>query len=592
MRIVLHREIPDDRHLQTQWNALVEQMESPEVFYTYQWSWAVQRAYASTLVPFLVLAYEGESLIGVASLATDPGRRAASFLAGTTADYCEFLSHPSNRAPLADAVVSELKKAGIRRIELANLPADSATAAAIRDATKKSKYHAFFRTAYLCARVELGQAEERMSLKSAQLRKNMFRRNMNRLGKEGVVALTHARSWNDVEAILPSFSVAHVARFLATGRISNLASAARRVFLEEVAKALSGSNWLTLTRLMVGDQAVAWNYGFQFRGSWFWYQPTFDSKFEALSPGHCLLIHIVAEACGMNEIRVVDLGLGAEGYKERLATSNRMTLHGTVTESLLDHLFAIFRYRLSCLVKSSPPIEAILRTTIARGKALRSRFRKNGLRELFGWGFKRLRQVLYLRDEVLFYSWARDSSNGLLANGMSLVRTSLELMAAAAVRFEGDTETYEYLLRSTRRLRAGKDRGFALLASDGIPVHFCWAGEFEGFSMNELDTELVAPTLNAAMIFDCWTPVCLRGHGYYAMAVGLTAHRLVQEGRDPWIFSASKNEASLRGLEASGFEGRYSLVRQRILGRQRITKHTLAPLWAPEIPVGSSRSAL
>ena len=592
MRIVLHREIPDDPHLQTQWNALIEQMESPEVFYTYQWSWAVQRAYASTLVPFLVLAYEGESLIGVASLATDPGGRTASFLAGTTADYCEFLSHPANRAPLADAVVSELKKAGIRRIQLANLPADSATAAAIRDAAKRSKYHAFFRTAYLCARVELGQREERVSLKSEHLRKTMFRRSLNRMGKEGIVALNHARSWNEVEAILPGFAVAHVARFLATGRISNLASAARRVFLEELAKALSCSNWLTLTRLMVGDQSVAWNYGFQFEGSWFWYQPTFDTKFEALSPGHCLLTHIVAEACDMNEMRVVDLGLGAEGYKERLANSNRMTLHGILSRSPIDHMIAVLRYRLSCLVKSSPRIEAMLRTTIARWRAIGSRAQKTGVRGLFSWGLKRVQQLLFLRDEVLFYSWPPDSSNGSRASRMSLVGVSLELMAAAAIRFEGDTDTYDYLLRSARRFRERKDRGFALLNSDGNPVHFCWVGEFEGFSMDELNTRLETPTLNAAMIFDCWTPVSARRHGYYALAVGLTAQTLVREGRDPWIFSAVKNDASIRGLEAAGFEPRYSLVRQRILMRQKITKLSRVPLGAPEMPVGSSPSAL
>ncbi len=69
--------------------------------------------------------------------------------------------------------------------------------------------------------------------------------------------------------------------------------------------------------LMVGDRPVAWNYGFQFHGSWFWYQPTFDSRQEENSPGQCLLLRIVTEACDMDGIKVVDLGLGAEGYKDR-----------------------------------------------------------------------------------------------------------------------------------------------------------------------------------------------------------------------------------------------------------------------------------
>ena len=66
---------------------------------------------------------------------------------------------------------------------------------------------------------------------------------------------------------------------------------------------------------------MAWNYGFQFHGSWFIYQATFDRRQEEHSPGHCLLSRIVTEACDMDAMKVVDLGLGAEGYKERFGNA-------------------------------------------------------------------------------------------------------------------------------------------------------------------------------------------------------------------------------------------------------------------------------
>ena len=96
--------------------------------------------------------------------------------------------------------------------------------------------------------------------------------------------------------------MAHVARFLATGRISNIATAQRRVFLSELARLLSGSGWLALSRMLVADRPIAWNYGFCFHGSWFWYQPTFDSSYERLSPGYCLLSRIISEACDQEEM--------------------------------------------------------------------------------------------------------------------------------------------------------------------------------------------------------------------------------------------------------------------------------------------------
>jgi hypothetical protein len=76
------------------------------------------------------------------------------------------------------------------------------------------------------------------------------------------------------------------------------------------------------------------------------------------------------------------------------------------------------------------------------------------------------------------------------------------------------------------------------------------------------------------MIFDCWTPVSARGHGYYGQTVNLIAKRIREKGRIPWIFSAASNIASIQGLKKAGFQRRYLLVRQRILGWQRIKGET------------------
>ncbi len=587
MRIVLQRHIPDDAHLQVQWNALVEQMESPEVFYTHQWALAVQRAYGSALLPFLVLAYEDERLVGVASLATDREQKTASFLARTTADYCDFLSHPSQRGVFAEAVFSELRRAGISNVQFANLPADSSTLAAARSAASRSGYHAFFRPAYLCARVVLGTGEDRAGLKTAHLRKNMFRRNMNRLSKEGAITLAHARSWNDLEPLLPKFAVAHVARFLATGRNSNLRNACRRLFLEELGRSLSAAGWLTLTRLLVGEHAIAWNYGFQFAGSWFWYQPTFDGKFEALSPGYCLLTYIVTEACDRDDMQFVDLGLGAEGYKERFANGTRATLHGTLNRSLILHLLTIARYRASRFVQRSPRFESIARRTIGYGRALHRRYQKSGVLDLFRRSFRRCGQLIYRHDEVAFYVWTGQSSQVLRNPDLRLVPLTLEILASAAMQFEEDTETYDYLVRSARRLREGKRRGFALLNPEDGAVHFCWVGDFEGFAIEELQINLEAPSAKAVMIFDCWTPTSMRGHGYYRAAASLVARESMSAGYEAWIFSAATNQASVRGLESSGFEQKYSLVRTRILMQQSVKRVVIPGHRSAEVVVSS-----
>src|SRR5271165_4749410 len=184
-----------------------------------------------------------------------------------------------------------------------------------------------------------------------------------------------------------------------TGRISNLTRSERRGFLYELARELSRAGWLTVSRLLVGENPAAWNYGFQFAGSWFWYQPTVNSIYEGMSPGYCLLAKIVESACERADIDVVDLGLGAEDYKYRFATMDRQTLYLVLNQSSSDHLRAVVRDRVAAVVKASPGIETFIRNIISYIAKLRVRLRETGFPGLFTWFSRRIWSSLYAFDE-------------------------------------------------------------------------------------------------------------------------------------------------------------------------------------------------
>jgi CelD/BcsL family acetyltransferase involved in cellulose biosynthesis len=366
LRIVLLRKIPEESALLHGWNDLVLQMEQPEVFYTGEWALAVQAAYSASVKPLLFFGYDGNDLVGVASLAADVGEQNVSFLAATTADYCEFISHPRRRTEFIEAVFAELRQLRVVNLVLANLPADSATPLALRVAAKKYGFHVYIRPAYLCSQVALGSPAQRQELQTAVSRKRQLRRCMKALEHQGHVTFAYLRSWPEIQTALPNFIDAHLARFRAKQGMSFLSTPERQLFMQELAMRFTGIGAMTLGMLMIGDRPVAWSFGFRFYGTWFLYQTTFDIRCEENSPGYCLIARILIEACEMSALNLVDLGLGAEAYKEWFANGTRQTLQATLTTSPLHHLREVARYRLATGVKRFPKLENAIRHTRSR----------------------------------------------------------------------------------------------------------------------------------------------------------------------------------------------------------------------------------
>jgi CelD/BcsL family acetyltransferase involved in cellulose biosynthesis len=366
LRIVLLRKIPEDPSLLQHWNDLALQMELPKVFYTCEWALAVESAYQASLKPLVFLGYDGDDLVGVVCLGADPGEQNVSFLNASTADYCEFLSRPQRRAEFVDVVFSELRQLGVGNLVLASLPADSATPAALESAAKKYGFHLYSRPSSSSPQVELGSTEQRQELKTTVTRKRQLRRCLKAMEREGPVTCSYLKSWTQIRAVLPDFVGIQVARFRARHSVSFLSAPERRFFMEDLARRFGDTGIVTVTTLKIGERRVAWSYGFQFHGGWSLYQTTFDTRDEENSPGYCLLAKILIEACGMNTFSVVDMGLGAEAYKEWFANGTRETLYATLTTSPLRHWRGMARYRIATEVKRFPKLDAAIRS--ARSK--------------------------------------------------------------------------------------------------------------------------------------------------------------------------------------------------------------------------------
>jgi CelD/BcsL family acetyltransferase involved in cellulose biosynthesis len=561
LRLVLYRQIPEDQKFAEQWNQLVFAMEHPEVFYTYEWALAVSRAYKSGTNPLLFAGYRGDALVGIVALSTGSEGEQVSFLAGATADYCNFVSAPDDRDEFVQLAIEELRRMGFAEQCFANVPSESITVGVLAAALRDSTYSVFARPAYGCARVVLNTPEDRKQTSSSAIRK-LRRTRAGGLGS-GQITVFHGARWEEINAEFAQFALAHIGRFLGTGKLSNLVHSQRRVFLLNLAKLLSARQWLTISTLKLDGRTIAWNYGFRFAGSWFWYQPAFDNEQQHLSPGTRLLCEILHEASTDPGISTVDLGLGDEGYKQRYANSTRQTLCIAASRSKLRMATQACRYRIAELIKKHPPLERRIRNTVSRAMAVRADAGRRGVRKYFR---ERLSRMVVDCTEVLFFEcngqdfWtAQEIPN---PSSLEVKPLSIELLAKAAMTYPCEEETLKYLLRSAKRLASGES-GFALVADSGGPLHFCWVAPFDGFKMTELGHVLQEPASGAVLLFDCWTPISKRGRGYYGLCVSQVAARLLASGKKPWIFSAATNSASARALQRAGFVQRFSLIRSK-----------------------------
>jgi CelD/BcsL family acetyltransferase involved in cellulose biosynthesis len=518
-------------------------------------------------------------------LAIDPQNH-ARFLAGTTADYCDLISAPQDRSKFAEIVLSELRKAGIRDIALANLPEDSPTAGCLSRLAPSQGYHVSSRLGYICARLDLGSPEQRKQLKAAVQKKKSYRYSMNALGRQGPVALCHLTTWAEVESALPEFFLAHVARFLATQRLSNIAREDRRTFLTELSRLLSRSGWLALTRMTVGDRPVAWNFGFRFDGSWFYYQPTFETSLERYSPGVCLLSGIIAEACDAPAMRIVDLGLGAEGYKERFAHGARKTLYVTLSRSHAQHLRKASRYRLAEIVKRSPRVESSVRSALAGIAAVRRQLQASSARKDGDSARRSMMDAVSAREEILFYESTMPAGvDASLHGGASLVPLDFRALARAAMAYEGDESAQAFFLRTAQRLSSSQTDGFAVTDARETPVAFFWVTPFDGFFMEALHTSLSAPDPRAVLIFDGFMPDAVQDERSLVLGIAAFAEQLRGEGKSAWASVSSRDRRWARALEQVSFVLRYRMVSRLTPAGRKLRRIDGPSQSSPTVPI-------
>lgn len=503
----------------------------------------------------------------------------ALFLTASTADYCDVVSAPENRAAVLAAVIEEISKRRVRDLVLANVPAQSHTLRAVTAIARSHRFHLHERPGYDCGVIALGSDEQRQAVLQSLVRKEHEKRGLKKLGRLGPIHVTHW-SAEKLETGLEPIFAAQISRFLATNRLSPLLRPQRRFFLLELARLLSAAGWLKVSQLEAGGRPVAWNYGFRFFDSWFWYLPTFQMPYEESSPGSCLLRLLTEEACADPSVKRLDLGLGGEAYKQRFSNAISSTRYVQLSTSMTRHVINVGRHGLAASAGRFPAVDKRLRSGRDLFHSLQKRIGKMGMAAAAAHALKRTQRIVRSEDEVAFFEAPQIEVSENESMLLSLL--DWENLASAAINSADDEQTLAYLLRCAQRLKRRRATGYFLPGREAQPAHFLWVDLYDGFQLSEIDSRLESNDSSAVMIFDCWTPALQRGQGHYAAAIRLAAALLQRQQKRVWIFSATRNALSVRGILKAGFVYRFSLVRTRWLWHTMLSRREGVKL-SPEL---------
>jgi hypothetical protein len=194
-----------------------------------------------------------------------------------------------------------------------------------------------------------------------------------------------------------------------------------------------------------------------------------------------------------------------------------------------------------------------------RVSSWRGRAKHMGIWSILRHGLSRVESAFFSSTEIMFLEYAAPTA--VNPSDIRLQPLSLKLLAGAAMQYENEQDTLNYISRCVKRLRSSGTEGFALATTEGIPLHFCWVAPFDGFHMAELNQPLSEPGSNAVLLCDGYTPLSERGQGHEGLCASQVGLRMLETGKRLWTFSTFTNTGLSRDLP--GFVARFSIRHKR-----------------------------
>lgn len=296
------------------WERLLHKGDTDVVYLTWHWQRAWWEALGSGELLLIVAERNGEE---VALAPFYAHRRMIFFVGSGESDYLDFIGDVGD-PEILDTIIETARDRvtdfiGFRFFAVLD---SSRTGERLKKAADRLGLMCVEEAVWPAPAVDLaGGTEAALAAANGRrlLKRERFFRHRGRL---------EVRQFREGEAILPhleEFFEQHISRWEKATDPSPFLDPKQRAFIERLTMVAAHTGWPRFTRLDWAGRPIAFEYGWQYRNTYFGGPSCFAMDLACRSPGQVLLRHLLLSAID-DGVSTYDFGMGDEPYKFRFAS--------------------------------------------------------------------------------------------------------------------------------------------------------------------------------------------------------------------------------------------------------------------------------
>ncbi|GEO11773.1 GNAT family N-acetyltransferase [Segetibacter aerophilus] len=308
----------DERELSAEvWNKVLAKGTSDVIFMTWQWQRVWWKVFGRGNLSIIVAEQENETF-AIAPLFSEYGM--LYFVGSGGSDYLDFIGD------IDEDVLGEMLRLASNEVEdfagfqFYHIPKESKTNSLLVKAAQQQRWKIYDEGGWVCPRLELSTYPEEAL---AATRKKSLLRHESYFKRNGEFTIKHLQESEEIKAHLDDFFEQHINRWATTRFPSLFLDVKQKEFFNKLAEIADATGWMRFTAIISNNAPVAYHFGFNYKGNFFWYKPSFDIQHAKHSPGEVLLRQLLLQALEEGA-HTFDFGLGEEVFKDRFATSKKV----------------------------------------------------------------------------------------------------------------------------------------------------------------------------------------------------------------------------------------------------------------------------